>query len=206
VSLLLTIPLLHLLACLSPGPDVLLVIRNSARAGARAGFATTLGIMLGVGMQIAAAMAGLAAALAARPELLRYITLAGASYLVWIGASSLRPRRQARQTDNAPAAAITPGKAWRQGLLTNLLNPKAMLYFLSLFSAVLHAGLPIWLKLLCALEMIAVQTAAFLALSHLTSRAGFGAGWRRLGRALDPLCSLALVAFGGWLLLSVLSG
>ncbi|ARZ66156.1 hypothetical protein SMD11_0490 [Streptomyces albireticuli] len=129
-----------------PGPDLVLLLRNAATAGRRGAAATATGIMLGNGVLAAAAVAGLTALLTGSQMLYTVIRVAGAGYLVYLGVRALtdfvRHHRRhddaatARQTTPEPADRRrhhTPGQAFRQGLVSNLLNPKVAAFYLSLF-------------------------------------------------------------------------
>ena len=122
---------------LAPGPDMLLVVSRSTASGARAGMAAALGIALGCLVHTVLVAAGLAAVLAAVPIAYDIVRFAGATYLLVIGArmllrpgvppeaASLLARRSRARLDRDVAAAF------RQGVITNVLNPKVALFFLA---------------------------------------------------------------------------
>lgn len=114
---------------LTPGPDMLYVAARSASEGRAAGVASAFGIAAGTLVHIALVAGGLAAILAAVPVAYTVVRLAGAAYLVWLGTRALvRPRGVASE------GALTPASRWevfRQGVVTNVLNPKVALFFLA---------------------------------------------------------------------------
>ena len=113
---------------LTPGPDMLYVAARSAGEGRAAGVASALGIGAGTFVHIALVAFGLAALLAAVPVAYTVVRFAGAAYLVYLGVRALMSR--ARITDRA----LTPASRWaifRQGVITNVLNPKVALFFLA---------------------------------------------------------------------------
>ena len=122
-----------LLLNITPGPDSLFIMARSATQGWRAGFVACWGVGSGVFVHVFAAALGLSALLAASATAFTVVKVVGAAYLVWIGLGMLRQRASAEATmlvDAAPRA-IPYGAIFRQGFLTNVLNPKVALFFLA---------------------------------------------------------------------------
>lgn len=119
-----------LLLNIAPGPDSLLIMARSAGQGFKAGAAAVLGICSGTCVHIAAAAFGLSALLATSAEAFLLIKLLGAAYLLYIGVQMLRTKTTTSAPQPAPAAASLSA-IYRQGLLTNVLNPKVALFFLA---------------------------------------------------------------------------
>lgn len=121
-----------LLLNMMPGPDSLLIMLRSGSQGWRAGSAAALGIGTGTMIHVLAAALGLSALLSASAELFTVIKLAGALYLVYLGVLLFR---QPAANSTAGAAVTLPalsyGRIYRQGVLTNVLNPKVALFFLA---------------------------------------------------------------------------
>lgn len=114
---------------LLPGPDMILLLQTGARQGKGAALATAVGLGIARGCHVALAALGLAALFKAAPWTFDMVRLAGAAYLLWIGIQCLRTTMLPNLNGADPAC----GKLnWRQaiqrGLLTNLLNPKALLF------------------------------------------------------------------------------
>lgn len=194
--------LIHLLACLSPGPDVFLVVRNSLRSGAASGIRTTLGILTGVACHIVLGITGISYLLTRGPVARNAIALAGGAWLIYIGGKELLQLRR-RPAAPGPASADSFPNAgtgyWRQGLLVNLLNPKALLFFLSLFSVLLGPEVPLSVKLACGFAMVAVQFLAFSGVALLAGHPGFSSRWPLLQKWLDRVFSLVLMGLGLWI-------
>jgi threonine/homoserine/homoserine lactone efflux protein len=125
-----------LLACMSPGPDFALMVRNVMLAGRASGVWTALGIALGVSVWVVATAAGLAALLAASATAFTFVKIAGAAYLVYLGFKSIRggggERRRIEVDAVVEPRVMTRGQAFRSGLLCNVLNPKAAVFFTAL--------------------------------------------------------------------------
>lgn len=119
-----------LLLNMTPGPDSMLIMARSAGQGFKASAAAILGICSGTCVHIAAAAFGLSAILATSAEAFLLIKLLGAAYLLYIGVQMLRTK-SATHVDQTTPAAASLGTVYRQGLLTNVLNPKVALFFLA---------------------------------------------------------------------------
>lgn len=124
---------------LSPGPDMALVLRNTLRGGRGAGFRTVAGIALGLLGWASASALGVAAVLAASATVFTALKLAGAAYLVYLGIQSLRALRRGESRDEESKPAGSP---FRQGLVTNLLNPKLAVLFTTLLPQFIDADDP----------------------------------------------------------------
>jgi threonine/homoserine/homoserine lactone efflux protein len=122
-----------LLLNVTPGPDSLFIMARSATQGWRAGFVACWGIGSGVFVHVFAAALGLSALLATSATAFTVVKIVGAGYLVWIGIGMLRQHAAVDETaavDTAPRL-IAYRDTFRQGFLTNVLNPKVALFFLA---------------------------------------------------------------------------
>ncbi|MEV5277479.1 LysE family translocator [Streptomyces sp. NPDC006692] len=137
--------LFALLVTMAPGPDTLLVLRNCMRGGRLSGVTTALGAAAGSLAWAVAAAVGLAAVLQRWDMAFTVVRLAGAAYLVFLGVQSLWAHRRGAtggpETPGEPAGP-TPaaGRAFRQGLLSCLLNPKVGIFFVSVVPQFLPNG------------------------------------------------------------------
>ena len=120
---------------LTPGPDMALVTRNTVASGRRAGLETSAGVCAGVLVHGCAAAVGLSAILRTSATAFTVVKLAGAAYLVYLGVQALwRSRPAAPDQDALPRGGDRRprGSPFRQGLLSNVLNPKLAVFFLTL--------------------------------------------------------------------------
>ena len=165
-------PYLAVIAVLTitPGPDMLLVLRNGVRDGSAAAWATGLGCCTGIAVHATLAVLGLSAILAASSEAFTAVKLAGAAYLVVLGVQAIVRSRGALVAREEPDRAR--GSAYRQGLLTNLLNPKIALLFLTLLPQFVADGEP-------RVATTAVLAAIFLAVAVVW--------WRAFSLLVGPL-------------------
>jgi len=118
-----------LLLNITPGPDVRYIVGRSLSQGRVAGVVSALGIAAGCLVHIAAAAFGLSALMLALPMAYDLVRYAGAAYLVWLGVRALRAAPVGRGVDAPPPVPL--GRIFRQGMLTNLLNPKVAVFFLA---------------------------------------------------------------------------
>src|SRR5262249_44460319 len=118
----------------TPGVDTALVTRNALLYGRAAAVATAVGVNVGIAFWTVAASIGLAAVVAASAEAFTAVKLAGAVYLVYLGVQAIRASRRSGREHAEPTTRepITRRIAFRQGLVSNLLNPKIAVFFTSL--------------------------------------------------------------------------
>ena len=134
---------------MSPGPDMLLIIRNTlGQRGKQAAVFTILGIALGLSVHISLSIAGLAIVLTQSDLLYNIVRYLGAAYLAYLGFKALFNRSSFEISEESGTVFQKPGgEAFREGLFTNLLNPKVTIYILSLFTQLIDLSSPLWQKL-----------------------------------------------------------
>lgn len=185
---------LSILLILIPGPDTAVVTKNALIGGHRSGVLASVGVALGLTVWTVAAALGIAALLKASAVAFLVLKIAGAIYLIWIGVQMLRARDQVGVIGTRSASSV---KALRQGLLSDLGNPKIAVFFTSFLPQFVHGGGAVFLPLLMLGGIFAVLTLAWLAAyAVIVGRAS--ALLRRPGvrKALDRFTGVVLVAFG----------
>ncbi|HEX8053748.1 MAG TPA: LysE family translocator [Thermoleophilaceae bacterium] len=186
---------------MTPGQDTALAIRNTLRGGRRAGVHTALGVAAGQAAWSAATAAGLAALLLASEPAFLVVKVAGSLYLIGLGLGSLRRalsrRSRAHATDGrAPEKPLRAAAAFRQGMVSNLGNPKMAVFFTSLLPQFVgeHASFVSPLLLgLCFCSMTALWLSAYAA---VIARFGELLDRPRPRRVLDAITGMTLVALG----------
>ncbi|GGT57345.1 LysE family translocator [Actinomadura citrea] len=155
-----------IIAMVIPGPDMLFVLGCGMRGGPRAGLLATAGVATSEALHIAVAAAGLAALFAAVPVAFTVVRVAGAAYLIYLGVQTLRHRRD---VDAAPDG-VSGRRAYLNGLLTNLLNPKMVTFTVAFLPQFIDPGLGhVWAQfailgaILIALEFLVDGTVGVLA-------------------------------------------
>ncbi|MEX0420365.1 LysE family translocator [Spiribacter pallidus] len=186
-----------LLGALSPGPSLAVVMGNTLRQGTAAGIATALSHGLMVGGYALATALGLAALIAGSPGVYNLLALAGAAYLLWLGASALRAGDGATAEGSTTAARPGPsaglGGACRDGLAIALFNPKIAVFFLALFSQFVTPGAPWPVVLGLAATAMIVDAGWYALVATVLSRSGAARWLRRHQRWLDRLTGVVLV-------------
>ncbi len=132
VATLVTFTAMAFALIVTPGPDMLLLMTRSVAQGPLAGFVTLAGIFLGCYFHALIAGLSLGGVLLISPVTYEIVRVAGAAYLLWLALAALRGSGGFR-APSADAPRVAPGAVFRQGLLTNILNPKVALFFLALF-------------------------------------------------------------------------
>lgn len=183
---------------LSPGPNMIFVLSHGAAYGANGGVSAALGIALADVALTAAVATGLGLMVSERPELLALVRYAGAGYLLWMASSALR----ARQQESAEAALIPqPKQVLVRAAVNALLNPKALLFFLTFLPAFVN---PAGTSLASQLWILGLWLTAIALLFHI----GLGLVGARMSRGvtrfaaghsvLQWLHAAVLVGLAGW--------
>lgn len=120
-----------LLLNLSPGPDFAFILGQTLRGGRRAGFAAMFGIWTGAFVHVILAAVGLSAILATSALAFSVVKWAGAGYLIWLGLQALRSSGESFLPDAKDTAQLSTRSVFRQGVVTDILNPKVALFFLA---------------------------------------------------------------------------
>ena len=187
----------HLLAAAAPGPDFILVSQQTLSNGKRAGLLCSLGIALGLSVHILYSSLGLAALIANSSSALWSIKLLGGCYLIYLGISGLRARAGNHQTGQLTTATESSAlKTIGLGFLCNALNPKAPIYFVSLFTIVLSQDTPAQHLLIYGLWMMVLQLAWFSFLTLLLSRPLVTSKFQRMGHWIDRVAGGAMLILG----------
>lgn len=175
------------LAILSPGPAVLLSLRNGARHGARAVIWSALGNISGVCCLSIGAMLGLGVVLKSSVALFGLLKIAGAAYLFYVGVRQLRASPMAKpvMADGGPPSNLRRRDLYREGFLVAATNPKAVLFFTALFPQFIDAHRPV-------LPQFALLTLMFMAISYLSHLCYATLASRTRGALLKPLFAVWL--------------
>jgi len=185
----------HLLAAASPGPDFVLVSQQTLSNGKRAGLLCSIGIALGLSVHILYSAFGLAAVIANSSSALWLIKLLGGSYLIYLGINGLRAKARSGEATTA-VANQTALKTIGLGFLCNALNPKAPIYFISLFTIVLSQNTPAQHLLIYGIWMMVLQFAWFSFLTLLLSRPMVTDRFQALGHWIDRVAGGAMLLLG----------
>jgi len=200
LSTLATVWLLHVAALITPGPNVLLVSQLAAVGDRRAAAYAAVGVTIGAVIWSSAAVLGVSALLVKAPALRLTLQMAGAAYLIYVASRMWHSQSQApKHADRLPRY-----RAFRAGLLTNMSNPKAALFFGSMFTSALprHPGVAL---LVGSIALVFANALAWhLLLAFLFSRRAVQIGYAARRGTLARFAASIIGAFGLWLLIKTL--
>jgi threonine/homoserine/homoserine lactone efflux protein len=183
------------LIILLPGPDTMVVVRSIVRGGRARGVATAAGILVGLTVWVAAAALGLSALLRASEVGYDALRFLGAAYLVWLGVQTWRTRGAV--DGQQPVRRGIGGTGFGAGLVTNLLNPKVGVFFVTFLPAFVPAGAPVGLtSLLFGAVFITLTVGYFVLLLAVATRVTRWMTASRVRRKLDVATGAVLVGFG----------
>lgn len=194
-----TIGFLMLLSAMLPGPDFALVTKNTILYSRRAGALTALGISCAALVHMTYCLFGLAVMIVQSLWIFTVIKYLGASYLVYLGIKLLWynpkavPEALSVQTTQASIGAFL---AFRQGFLCNLLNPKATIFFIALFTLVIKPETSKAWEILYMLEMFIIILGWFLSLVFLLSHPQVAKLLAKASQYIEKILGVALVSFG----------
>src|SRR3989442_11858181 len=192
---------ISLVVILSPGQDTALTIRNTLLGGRGGGIATAAGVVTGLATWTIASSAGLAALLVASQPLFLAVRLVGAGYLIFLGLQALygavRADHGADADRPAKGSALRRALAYRQGLISNLSNPKIVVFFLSLFPQFVDRGQAPFARLLLLGLIFCTITFTWLTVYAVAvARIGDFLRRNRVRRALEATTGFVLVGLG----------
>jgi threonine/homoserine/homoserine lactone efflux protein len=182
----------------TPGPDTALTVRNSLR-GRRAGTFTAFGVVTGQLVWTLAASTGVAALLVASEPAFRALKMAGALYLIYLGVMALAGAWRGHRNASAPTPdrPLPAASAYRQGLVSNLGNPKAAVFFTSLLPQFMSPGATPFARMILLGTVFASITLVWLCgYAFVVDKAGDFFRRSRVRRWLDALTAIVLIAFG----------
>ncbi len=168
----LTLSLVMLLGAMLPGADFAIVTKNALLYSRRIGIYTALGIVAGMCIHMTYCVLGLAVIIKQSSILFHTIQYAGAAYLLYLSFMLLKPhahKKNSRKSIKPSSASLSWKQALRQGFICNILNPKATLFFLTIFSAISTTNSSLGLNLLYALEMLFIALFWFCSLAYFIS-------------------------------------
>lgn len=192
----LTIVVAHALAVASPGPDFALVLRQSLAHGRRTAVWSSIGIGCGLSIHIGYCILGLGYFLKNSELALATVRYLGAAYLAWVGVQALRAKARTGDVELAAGAtAPTDGAAWTTGFLVNVLNPKAALFFISLFPLAVSVATPKLVQVGYGVWMTLATMAWFSFVSVVFTREEVRRRFLRHGHWIDRALGVVFIGF-----------
>lgn len=180
------------LVVMSPGPDFVVTVSRAARSRP-AGLAAAAGIVMGTAIWASASAVGLGIVLAHYRWIAEAVRLAGAGYLAWLGLRMIVHARQAVPVAPADSGPPRLSPAWRAGLLADLGNPKAAVFWTSLFAAVLPPAAPISVRVAAIAVAVTVAAAWYSAVACAFSLTVIARWYERGKRWIDRVTGGVLI-------------
>lgn len=195
-----TIGLLMLLSAMLPGPDFALVTRNAILHSRRAGIFTSFGVGTAILVHISYCVLGLAVIISHSLLLFSIIKYIGAAYLIYLGVSAILTKHistvETKTHQSIQKSQLSDLTAFKQGFLCNLLNPKATLFFLALFTMIIKPETPRLWELAYAIEMFIIITGWFCCLTIFLSHRRILRLLNRIEKYLEKAVGVFLIGFG----------
>lgn len=192
-----TVTLLNLLAAVSPGPDFVMTVRNSLCYSRRSGIFTGLGISTALMIHLFYCAAGIGLLISKSILLFTLIKIIGAGYLIYMGIGSILAKSS--KLDFAAEKSrtdLTRMQAFKMGFLTNVLNPKATLFFLSLFTFVISSSTPVHIILIISAIIILTAFGWFSIVSIFLSQPGIQRAFLKYEKMINYTLGGFLVFLG----------
>lgn len=186
------------IAVASPGPDFVMAVRNAVLYSRRAGILTAAGFALGLCVHMTYTVIGLAALIAQSVILFSIVKYAGAAYLFYIGIKALRSKGfQGPVIGEDKALAHRSNiSALRDGFLTNLLNPKATLFCLAIFSQFVTPQTPLNVQIVYALTCVVMTFGWFSGVAIILSQRSVRRAFLSFAQWLDRICGVLFIGLG----------
>ncbi|PTA49226.1 lysine transporter LysE [Shewanella morhuae] len=214
LSLLLTLGVIHTVALISPGPDFAIMVKIATQQRRNTALAAAAGISVAILAHTILSLTGVSLVIKSSHILYLVVQIAGASYLAWMGFSALRSgmamwRKPFASVDeannnvqetsvyNVSKTRVIPmsqRQGFLTGLYTNLLNPKALVFFLTLFSALITPDVTASTKLVSAVLLFVLSLAWFGLLAVMLSKAQVQLKLQRLTPTIDVVIGVIFIS------------
>src|SRR5436190_4760038 len=186
----------HLLAVASPGPDFAIVLKQSLVHGRRTAIWTSIGVGTAILLHVTYSLLGLGLLIRSSEVWFNVVKYAGAAYIAWLGVQALRAKPRAAQVAGV-TAADTPNerRAFATGFLTNALNPKVTLFFISLFVLIVSPQTPKSVQAVYGVWMSLATIAWFSLVSVVFTRTEVRSKFLRHGHWIDRALGVVFLVF-----------
>lgn len=188
---------ISMLTIIAPGPDFIIVARNSLSFSRRSGVFTALGISLAIWVHLLYTLAGIGFLLARSIVLFSIVKFLGAAYLMYIGYCCLRNRGGVSVVDvELNNKKLSDLSSLKMGFINNMLNPKATLFFLSLFTQLVSATTPIYIQVVYGAIVSLSCLIWFSLVSVILNRTEVKRLFLRIQSGVEKIMGAVLLGFG----------
>jgi RhtB (resistance to homoserine/threonine) family protein len=196
LSAILTVAGIHLLAVMSPGPDFVLIAKNSLAHSRKSGMYSALGLGMGILTHVIYCLAGLGFLISKSILIFNTIKILGALYLIYIGFKALTSKSPTGEIEVGDTQDLSRWASFRMGYITNITNPKATLFVLSLFTLVISPSTPLAVKIIMGLEMATVTALWFSLVSYIVSHPRVKKPFAKVQHKLEQVMGGILMLLG----------
>lgn len=208
LSILATLATVHFIALMSPGPDFALVVQNATRYGRQTGVYIALGLSFGILLHSLLSLTGVSYLVHQQPTLFALVQIAGGSYLFYLGFGALKGTWQTLSSkietsaEESSSSLLLSNKrqAFSRGFATNILNPKALVFFVSLMSTLVPASMSLTGKGVALFILWSLSLAWFSFLAWALSTERLQAKLKSLAVYIDGLCGIIFTLVGASIL------
>lgn len=198
-----SIATIHLFAVMSPGPDFIIIVRQSISSGRRSALMASLGIGIGILMHVTVCIFGLGMIIKESDLLFKVIQIIGSLYLVYLGIISIKSKDSSTKSKYNDEFNFNAFQSFKLGFLTNVLNPKATLFFLSLYVLIISNNTPFQFQILFGLWMSFATGLWFAFLSLILTNKSILSKIEFMSTKIQRLTGVILIIFAIKLLFSI---
>ncbi|MGL1044528.1 LysE family translocator [Vibrio vulnificus] len=207
LTILLTLASVHFIALMSPGPDVVLVVQNASRYGRQTGLLIALGLSVGILLHSLLSLTGVSYLVHQQPMLYALLQLLGGSYLLYLGIGALHSvlrhwhQPSANPTTSQRQCALNNKRqAFLKGFATNILNPKALVFFVSLLSSLIPTSMSLSGKATAVMILFMLSFLWFASLAWALSGNRMQQYLHKASIYIDGICGVLFCLIGAGIL------
>lgn len=193
---LLTMIVIAIFMAISPGSDFVMVSRNSIFYGRKSGWYSAVGISLAIWVHVAYSIAGLAVIISNSVFLFSVLKYLGAAYLIYIGWKTFSSKSIVTVDKQKEVQKISNFSSFKMGFVSNVLNPKTTIFFLSVFTQVVTPETPIWIQLIYGLIISIAHLVWFILVSYMFTHPALVKKFNKSKSLIEKLIGTVLIAFG----------
>ncbi|NQZ92214.1 MAG: LysE family transporter [Moritella sp.] len=212
IELLLSLAIIHAVALASPGPDFALVVKLASQESRSTAIASAVGISIAILIHTILSLTGVSLIIKSSQTLYIIVQMVGAGYLAWMGFGAVKGALQhwkakvSVDNNQLKLNKLTPKQGFMQGLWTNLLNPKAMVFFIILFSAMITPDVSLLTKLSATVIMLVLSLIWFVFIALILSKPVIQQRVQKAAPAINLFTGLLFMAVSSAIMYNLLAG
>ncbi len=192
----LTMSFIAIFMAISPGSDFVMVTRNSIFYGRKSGLYSALGISAAIWIHVAYSIAGLAVIISNSIVLFSILKYLGAAYLIYIGWKTFTSKSMVSIEENEQTQYISDFEAFKTGFISNVLNPKTTIFFLSIFTQLVTLDTPIWVQLVYGLIISIAHLIWFIMVTYMFTHPVLLNKFYKSKKTIERIIGTVLIGFG----------